>query len=227
MTIRPNRIVDQVSHYLREQVFRGALRAGDRLVEKKIAEQLGTGQNAVREALIELSSRGFVHRTANRGTYVMDLSLEEARKISWLRCELELLALDLVLENIRSQANPWSGLEALLHRMEEAHSRGDSAAQRTSDFAFHQAFWAMSGNEVLCQMLERVAVPIFILVATLSGPEEAPETGALILQRHRNLLNAFRSNERERARRAIRDHSQTTLDFVKTLETREPVALNT
>ena len=130
MTIRPNRIVDQVSHYLREQVFQGTLRAGDRLVEKKIAEQLGTGQNAVREALIELSSRGFVHRTANRGTYVMDLSLEEARKISWLRCELELLALDLVLENIRNQASPWSGLEAVLHRMEEAYSRGDSAAQR-------------------------------------------------------------------------------------------------
>src|SRR5262249_47348370 len=136
MQIRPNRIVDQVSSYLREQVFSGALRAGDRLVEKRIAQQLGTGQNAVREALIELSARGFVRRNANRGTYVMDLDIDEARKVCWLRCELELLAWDAVFERIKDDPDPWHDLERILTEMDHALAREDNISQRLCDFAF-------------------------------------------------------------------------------------------
>ena len=96
--VKPIRLTDQISEVIKKQIFAGDLEPGDRVVEQKIARDLGVGQNAVREALIELSHLGFVRRVPNIGTFVTKLSRADAEKISQVRIALEGLVVDLVAE---------------------------------------------------------------------------------------------------------------------------------
>ena len=51
---------DELEARLREAIFSGRLRPGDRIVEYKVAREMGVGQNSVREALIVLEHQGLV-----------------------------------------------------------------------------------------------------------------------------------------------------------------------
>ena len=103
LRLRPVRLTDQICRALKQQIFRGDLQPGDRVVEKKIAKQFGTGQNPVREALIELSHQGFVRRLPNRGTYITKIDFEEAKRIARVRTLLEHLMIDLVTRRLESE----------------------------------------------------------------------------------------------------------------------------
>jgi DNA-binding GntR family transcriptional regulator len=70
---------------LRDAIVSGALQAGEQIVEAKMAQQFGVGQGIVREALIELEHQGFVQRTPYSGTQVVQLTLDDAKKIFQMR----------------------------------------------------------------------------------------------------------------------------------------------
>ena len=49
-----------IAEQLREAILHGALREGQRIVERSLADQLGASLTAVRDALIELEMEGFI-----------------------------------------------------------------------------------------------------------------------------------------------------------------------
>ena len=51
---------EQIKELLLERILGGAYQPGDRLVEMQLAQELGTSQALVREALRELEALGFV-----------------------------------------------------------------------------------------------------------------------------------------------------------------------
>ena len=78
---------------LKEAVLRrilgGHYVAGERLVELRIAEEFGTSQGPVREALRELEATGLVTNIPRRGTYVSEVMGEGLREIYTVRGALE------------------------------------------------------------------------------------------------------------------------------------------
>ena len=74
MTVEPilSRAVlaDQVKDRLLEDILTGRLPPGSRIIETKIARQLGTSQAPVREALRGLEALGVVEITPFRGSCV-------------------------------------------------------------------------------------------------------------------------------------------------------------
>src|ERR671936_391943 len=87
-------IPETVAETLREGIIAGKLKPGERLVEQKLAAQLGIGQPTLREALKELEYQGFVRKVPNRGTYVTRLSQEDFSKILEVRMALEALVIE-------------------------------------------------------------------------------------------------------------------------------------
>src|ERR1700722_19700735 len=70
----------QVIAELRQAILTGRLKAGDRLVEGKLADELGVSRNPVREAIRVLASEGLVDVAARRGASVAVMSDREARE---------------------------------------------------------------------------------------------------------------------------------------------------
>jgi DNA-binding GntR family transcriptional regulator len=76
---------EQIKEVLIERIVSGKMRPGDRLIEMRIAEDLGTSQAPVREAVRELAAIGFVTIRPHRGTVVRDFSAAELREIYVVR----------------------------------------------------------------------------------------------------------------------------------------------
>lgn len=80
---------EKVRDALRTAILSGRLKPGERLVEQRIATDLGVSRNPVREAIQALAAEGLVDSTARRGAFVAEVSAAEAREIIEVRALLE------------------------------------------------------------------------------------------------------------------------------------------
>jgi DNA-binding GntR family transcriptional regulator len=191
---------ERIAEAIRAAILSGRLAPGERIVEMRLAKELKVGNTAVREALFNLESRGFVKRIAHRGTFVTELSVEDAEQIFQVRRELEGLAVELLQLRVTEE-----DLEDLGHytgQMREAAMRGDLSAFSQFDIDYHRTLWRRSGNKHLADALERIVLPLFAFFLMRC----APDSGNELLQnveRHVEVIAALRN--RQDARRCMEE----------------------
>ena len=190
---------EQVKDLLLQRIASGELRPGDRIVETRVAAELGTSQAPVREALRDLELLRLVESEPFKGARVRGFGNAELVEVYPVRAALEELA---AKEATRRLAGDVSALEAEVEAMREAASRGDTTALVRHDIAFHRLVVESAGNPILEQCWKSLGVegPITItLYGTSVEPEEAAEL-------HAPLLDAIRSGKPGAAGRAARRH---------------------
>src|SRR6195256_3047847 len=79
----------RVIEELRQAILSGRRKPGERLVEERLADELGVSRNPVREAIRVLASEGLIEVTARRGASVVSMSEQEARETIEVRALLE------------------------------------------------------------------------------------------------------------------------------------------
>lgn len=77
---------------LRDKVWSGDLKPGDRLVNRTLGEELGVSTVTVREAIHRLASDGVVEHVPNAGAYVRKLNASEMVDLFSFRAWLDLFA---------------------------------------------------------------------------------------------------------------------------------------
>ncbi|MBV7267573.1 GntR family transcriptional regulator [Winogradskyella luteola] len=80
---------DEVKKILLEYILTGSIKPGERISLPAMAKELELSVTPIREALTQLSETGIVVYIANRGFFVMELSLKEAEDIYALMAVLE------------------------------------------------------------------------------------------------------------------------------------------
>ena len=187
---------DQVKTILLERILSGDYAPGDRLVETRIAQELGTSQAPVREALRELELLRFLESAPFRGTWVREVSDAELIEVFPIRAALEEVA---AREAAKRLDGDVAALEAEIDAMAKAE---DVVAQAEHDTRFHELIVEASGNTRLFEMwssLQVEARTTITAVATGLAPAEAAEL-------HRPILEALRSRNAKQAGKAIRSH---------------------
>ena len=180
---------DRVADLIRDAILAGKLGSGDRIVELALAKQLRVGTTAVREALFDLESQGFVNRLANKGTFVTKLSLQDALEILQVRRELEGLAVELAQE--RRTEEDLALLEDCTSGMVTAARGGDWPRFYRNDLEFHRNIWRIAGNRHLAKSLDVLVVPLFafFIMKIRSDPGEPKWVG---VQKHVDIVRALR-----------------------------------
>ena len=105
MTVRRNSVPQQIRERLLEQIARHALRPGDRLVEAKIAEEMGTSSIPVREAIRELVAMRILESAPHRGAWVRQVSLQETIEAFEIRASLEPLAAEPAAQKLKGKCS--------------------------------------------------------------------------------------------------------------------------
>ena len=80
---------DEVKKILLEHILTGNIKPGERISLPTIAKELELSVTPIREALTQLSETGIVTYIANRGFFVIELSIREAKEIYDLMAVLE------------------------------------------------------------------------------------------------------------------------------------------
>src|SRR5436190_1326390 len=82
-------LVEEISAELRKRILAGELVSGDRIREMAVAREFQTSQGPVREAFALLRQEGLLISLPRRGTFVSDVSVQDARDAYEIRLLLE------------------------------------------------------------------------------------------------------------------------------------------
>jgi DNA-binding GntR family transcriptional regulator len=145
---------DQAAEALREAILGGEIIPGERIVESRIARQLGISQAPVREAMALLERQGLVVRIHNRGTFVSRLHGRELRELFTLRAVLDAFSARLAAE--RATEAEVERLRAMLAVMRDAEVANDIAKLTEVHLQLHEAIYRMSGHELLVQIFDQI-----------------------------------------------------------------------
>jgi DNA-binding GntR family transcriptional regulator len=196
-----DRVVDQ----LRDAIQNGAYAPGDRLVERRLAAELGVSHIPVREALTRLAEEGLVQRLPRRGSRVAAIDAKELEDLSSLRVLLEQYVVERAMLHWSAEAE--RSLRTIVAEMERAAQRGDTARLFDLDIRFHEQLWALTDHSMLVDLVAQLRgrISLFLRAATVALEPKALESHA---QSHAALLDAIAGGDARRARRAMAAHIQ-------------------
>jgi len=213
-------LVDRVTSvvaYVRSLIDRGRLKPGDRLPpERDLAQQVGVSRPTVRAGLRTLAALGVVRSRRGSGTYIPDgPPTLGAEALSFLAA-LHKFTTEDVFETRRILEVGAAGLAAeratpdqLATLADEVASLFASLADRqvflVHDINFHRVIAAASGNPIVASCVEMVAALYYERRRTTA--ERAVDRDVRdAADAHRQIYQAIRAHDVERARRAMNDH---------------------
>jgi DNA-binding GntR family transcriptional regulator len=191
---------EQVKDLILARILSGEYAPGERLVETRIARELGTSQAPVREALRDLELLRFVESVPFRGARVRAVTVEELAEIYPVRAAVEEVAAREAARRMTPELA--QALEAELQAMRRAAQEGDLHGQVEHDVAFHRLIVEASQNTILVEVWRSLRVEARTLVTALKAGLDSEEIVAM----HEPVLAALCSGDAERAGRALRRH---------------------
>lgn len=157
--IVPRSIPEEIAAVLQAEIISGGYAAGERLVERAVAERFAVSAIPVREALQQLERRGLVRRRAHHGCSVVQLSPRELESLCELREVLEPAVVGWAAE--RADAEALRPLEERLRLLEKAAIERNTPEFFVQDLAFHRAIWELSQNSFATSALETAVGSLF------------------------------------------------------------------
>lgn len=194
-------LAERVKDRILTWILEGDLEPGSRIVETRVARQLGMSQAPVREALRDLATLGFVEMEPYRGSRVRKPTKEELTEAIEVRAELEALAGRLAAT--RRTDRCLADLETLYTEMIEAADRGDAHDHAVKNTQFHARIVEAAHNHTLTKVWSMLE-PFGRTYVTASVPGIDLHWLAV---RHRAILDALRDADPDRAAETMRLHA--------------------
>jgi DNA-binding GntR family transcriptional regulator len=183
-------MTEQVLRELRDAIVEGRIPQGEPLREVSLAETLGTGRSAVREAVRQLVQEGLVDYEPHRGAFVRVMSLADRLDVYVAREAIETGAARRILD---SPPADLSDLRAALEELTEiAPPDGDRVTEAGiyADIRFHQELVRLAGSPRLMRAHETLAAETRMLLS-----HHPPYPWSSYVTDHVRLLEAIESRD--------------------------------
>ena len=214
--IRSN-LREQIKDVILQRILDGDYPPGARLVETRIAQELGVSQAPVREALRDLEQLGCIVHEPFRGCSVRAFSAQELLEAFPVRAALEALAARLAAE--RMTEDELLRLADLVEKMRAAADRGDAHDQSRANAQFHATIVRAARNATLERQWSFLE-PFSRTYISVSQP--GLDLRALS-DRHIPILDALRARDGDAAAAAMHKHLMEAAELLRPLAEKEPV----
>jgi GntR family transcriptional repressor for pyruvate dehydrogenase complex len=226
--IRPKRISDQVFEQLKDLIFKGHLKPGEKMMtERDLAQALGVSRPTVREAINKLVNLGVVEHRQGQGTFVKSpsddsqknplaaiISDRESDLVELLEVRLGLECNAATLAAQRATEEDIRALERCLDEMVVEVERGGLGSD--ADVCFHMAIAFASGNEVQIRIMRSLYDMMFYGIRqNLQHLYTEPDNLKEIIRQHAAVFEAIRDRNPGAAFEAMKRHIQYVLDFFR------------
>ncbi|MFG1359369.1 GntR family transcriptional regulator [Xanthobacter pseudotagetidis] len=191
----------QVADLLRDQIIRGALPPGGRIVERALCQSLDVSRTPLREALKLLEAEGLVEISQHKGARIMSFTPQEAARLFEVIAGLESLAAELAAQ--RMDADELARLDEMHARMCAHYERQEKDPYFELNTLIHDAVVRASDNPIL------IATHASLMLRARRGRYMAiidPFRWEESVGEHTALMAALHARDAETARRVWRRH---------------------
>lgn len=183
-----------------QELERGRMVPGQRLVETELAQRYEVGRNAVREAMQHLAVRGIVDLSPNRSPAIRLLDLAECLEVLEVASAMTRLAARSAAQAYDAAAAAAAALEAAVEDVAEAAQSGEPAAFSRARRGFYRCLLTIGGNRELQRLFPAIAMHI------IHAQYPSPRLQGIRLADYRAIAAAVAGGDPEAADRAARDH---------------------
>ena len=206
-------LYDQASvrkgRFLREQVYKSlkasilnqALPQNKRLVEERLAEELGTSRTPVREAIQKLEKEGLIHKLSKGGYAVSAITDGDIEEILGIRGILEGYAA--YLATTRVTDDDLRFLEEIVNREEQCLKRRELEECIRLNTEFHDRLYRIAQSARLYTIINDLRDYIYryrIIILRYEGMVE------LSIKDHREMIALMKSKRAGKVERLVRKH---------------------
>ena len=200
---------DIVFKTLREAIITGELKPGERLMEIKLANELGVSRTPVREAIRKLELEGLVIMTARKGAEVAPINEKDLMEVLEIRKTLEGLACELAA--INTKKTDIEILRQINELIKVAIEKDDIETITNQDVAFHEAIYKTTNNKRLVQMLHQLKEHIFRY--RLKYIKNMKNKKAIV-EEHESIIRALEKKDQKSSRKEIEKHIEVQERYI-------------
>jgi len=209
----PSRVLrapDEVAEILRVRIRTGEVAGGTRLVQARLADELGVSTGSVRTALRQLEAEGLIRADPRRGPVVHELSRTELVELYEIRKLLEPVA--------TARAAKCASATSILEAVElVAVMNSEEAAPRWAEYnlRFHSIIEEAGSSPRLAVILRnlRELSTLYVAHSIVSEPERVSQANA----EHEEILRAIIDRDPVAAADAVLRHLDGTLTALLTV----------
>lgn len=214
-------VVDTIVAQIETLILNGILRDGGRLPsERDLAEQMGVSRPKVREALKQLEDNDLIQVRHGEGAFIAPLvgsamspalialySRHQDAFVSYLEFRAAQEGFAASLAATRATAADKEILARIMEKLDAAHAEQDPHASQEADILFHSAIIDASHNSLLVHTMSSIyALTQQNLFYNRNFLRSIDGTGDQLQAQHREIFDAIKCGDPERAETAARDH---------------------
>lgn len=200
---------DIVFKTLREAIITGDLKPGERLMEIKLANELGVSRTPVREAIRKLELEGLVIMTARKGAEVAPINEKDLKEVLEIRKSLESLACELACKN--ASPEDIKKMCILNEAIEKAVSEENIEEITKQDVDFHEVIYTTTKNDRLIHMLHQLKEHVFRYRFEYIKDMKNKET---IVEEHKKIIAAIEQTNTKAACKEIERHIEVQEKYI-------------
>jgi DNA-binding GntR family transcriptional regulator len=191
----------KVFHHIRERILSGDISPSERLIETRLAREIGTSRTPVREALHSLELEKLVKAIPRVGYVVESVSEQDLEQICEIRSVIEALAVRWAVQ--KSQKKLARDLTKNVAKQEEALSKGDLRGYVELDAQFHEIIARLSRSDRLFELVQTLRRHMLRYRAQVVY---AIDTAARSMKGHKQIIVAIEKGDVEGAIDLLQHH---------------------
>ena len=195
---------------LRQEIIKGTLRPGQKLVMASLAKEFGISETPIREAIRRLESEGYVSFTPHSGAMVTRINDQELSEIYLIRISLEALATRLAVPYVSQLDIAW--LKKKNHQMKEAVKQGRYDDLARLNKSFHLRIYEAAPSPRLYKMIADLwdAFERWPSIFTF-----VPERAESAIQEHEEIIEALATKDVDTADNLVKEQKKNTLEALQ------------
>ena len=203
-----------VANYIKDKILAMELKAGDRIIEKKISDDLSISRAPIREAIKELEKEGVITTIPRKGAHVTEFSMNDLKEIFEIRLLLEYDIIKILVNENLLTGSDMKQLTDIVDEMVRVAISTDASACKWitinfMDMSFHTYLWEKSGSMRRVKILKDM---FFQLRIAMMYDTRLTDNLFNTASDHYAIIKSLAAKDIEATQRNLKNHIMTCRD---------------
>lgn len=205
----PPTLKEMAFQSIKDAIISKVLEPGEVYSEQRLAEELAISKTPVREALLDLASKGFLTIIPRRGVRINTLTKKEIQDLYLFRTVLEKGIIPIIMTHLDDMTI--QRIEEINDKERDAIERNDTLECLKLNRKFHMAISLLTNNDYIVSALENIYDLIdWAGSKALLHQEYMKQYN----EQHKRIIRMLKKRDSEGTQKMIEEHVQITANII-------------